>query len=199
MLRCLSVSTKIHSSKPNKLPHGGHTTHKISDLWKQTSALGNTRNKITLQLQLFVNLFFFFGERQTPHRIKLHVKTKRNAKLITSTQAVTSSLSLQPRTHGTASFTETTTCQNKPDILKSFHFSCRSEKLTRKPSKACYQQFEGKNLGRNSSAFLILLSLLAQQAFISNSLSFINYSKGDQEFEVNVLILFSTVPTNCQI
>lgn len=146
-----------------------------------------------------MNLFFSFGERQTPHRIKLHVKTKCNAKLITSTQVVTSSLPLQPRTRGTASFTETTTCQNKTDILKSFHFSCRSEKLTRKPSKVCYQQFEGKNLGRNSSALLILLSLLARHARISNPPSFINYSKGDQEFEVNVLILFSTLPTNCQI
>lgn len=85
-----------------------------------------------------------------------------------------------------ASFTQTTTCQDKTDVFKSFHFSCRSEKLRRKPGKAFYQQFEGKNLRKNSSALLILLSLLARQAFISYFPSFINYSKGEQEFKVNI-------------
>lgn len=198
LVRCLSVSTKIQSSNQTNLLTGDirHVKLPIYENRRVRQVTGEI--KITLQLQLFwefLGLFLVcFGERQTPRRIRPHVKPKCNAKLITGTRGATSSLSLQPRVHGTASFTETTTCRNKTDILKSFHFSCRSEELTRKPGKACYQQFEGKNLGRNSSALLILLSPLARQAFVSYSPSFTNYSKGDQEFEVDLLTLLSTVP-----
>lgn len=90
MLHCLLVSTKIQSSKPNKLPHRGHTTYKTSDLWKQTSVLGNTRKKKKSLYNFIFFVNFFLGERQTPYRSKLHIKTKCNAKLITSLQVVTS-------------------------------------------------------------------------------------------------------------
>lgn len=78
MLRCLLVSTKIQSSKPNKLPHRGHTTYKTSDLWKQTSVLGNTRKKKKNHSATSSFLWTFFWVKDKPHT-EVNCTLKQNA------------------------------------------------------------------------------------------------------------------------